>query len=69
MLICPGYEKPSVEMMDMKNKEGELLEKQAVVQLEPNTCPPKADGDKPDENDELLKKQTVVQIREDLNKT
>lgn len=53
----------------MKGAEEELLEKQAVVQVEANTDSTKADGDKCDENDELLKKQTVVQIREDLNKT
>ncbi|KAL5274405.1 MFSD8 family protein [Megaselia abdita] len=69
VLICPVYEKPSVEMKDMKHSEGELLQKQEVIQVEPNTDSTKADIDKCDETDELLKKQTVVQIREDLNKT
>lgn len=69
MLVCPIYEKPSVEMKDMKSVEAELLEKEIVVQVEPNTDSKKKEGDKCDETDELLKKQTVVQIREDLNKT
>lgn len=69
MLICPTYEKPSVEMKDMKKVKDELMEKQAEVQMEPNADTTKRNSDKFDEADELLKKQTVVQIREDLNKT
>lgn len=69
ILICPTYEKPGVEMQDMKSNEDQLLQKQAVVEVEPNTESTKVENEKCDENDELLKKQTVVQIREDLNKT
>lgn len=53
----------------MKSNEVQLLQKQAVVEVEPNTESTKIEGEKCDESDELLKKQTVVQIREDLNKT
>lgn len=69
MLICPTYQKPSVEMKEMKNVKDELMKKQAEVEMEPNSDMTKTSTEKFDEADELLKKQTVVQIREDLNKT